>query len=196
VWEQAYFWGCTGFCPNFPKLAQNVLVQLVPTVFGMTSKNGLHLYFCKRRAPFCEVQHRWIPFLPRFSGILHRRLGILFRFSGILPRFQQIKTLGGALAPHTPPPPTPLLTALCCVYCVVSTKPSQRLQTGLRLRDRNAIIFYSVCKYRSEWERLSCRKLPMDQYANCGTIVTKLCNFTKHEKSEKHQCSSTMPSKI
>ena len=32
------------------------------------------------------------------------------------------------------------LTALCSVYCVVSSKQSQRLQTGLRLRDRNAII--------------------------------------------------------
>jgi len=32
------------------------------------------------------------------------------------------------------------LTALCNVYCVVSTKLSQRLQTGLRLRGRNAII--------------------------------------------------------
>jgi len=38
---------------------------------------------------------------------------------------------------------------------------------------------------RSEWERLPCRKLPMDQYANCDTIVPKVCNFTKHGKSEK-----------
>ena len=32
------------------------------------------------------------------------------------------------------------LTALCSVYCVVSTKQSKRLQIGLRPRDRNAII--------------------------------------------------------
>jgi len=25
----------------------------------------------------------------------------------------------------------------------------------------------------------------MDQYANCDTIVPKVCNFTKHEKSGK-----------
>jgi len=32
------------------------------------------------------------------------------------------------------------LTALCSVYCVVSIKQTQRLQTGLSLCDRNAII--------------------------------------------------------
>ena len=32
------------------------------------------------------------------------------------------------------------VTALCSAYCVVSTKQSQHLQTGLRFRDRNAII--------------------------------------------------------
>jgi len=32
------------------------------------------------------------------------------------------------------------LIALCSICYVVSTKQSQRLQTGLRLRDRNAII--------------------------------------------------------
>jgi len=31
------------------------------------------------------------------------------------------------------------------------------------------------------------RKLSMDQYANCGTVVLKVYNLTKHEKSEKHQ---------
>jgi len=29
------------------------------------------------------------------------------------------------------------------------------------------------------------QKLPMDQYANCGTILPKVCNFTNHEKSGK-----------
>jgi len=85
------------------------------------------------------------------------------------------------------------LTALCSVCCVVSTKHTQRLQAaGLRLRNRNRLgrsgrapMILIVSKYRSEWERLSCRKLPMDQYANCGTILPKMWNFTKHEKSEK-----------
>jgi len=68
------------------------------------------------------------------------------------------------------------------------------LQTGLNLRDKNVIItsngwgsYHSDRKYRSEWERLSCRKLLMDRYANCGTILLKACNFTKYEKPEKHQ---------
>jgi len=49
------------------------------------------------------------------------------------------------------------LTAPCITNCVVSTKQSQRLQTGLRLRDKNAIItskqkcsYDSDRKYRSE----------------------------------------------
>jgi len=41
----------------------------------------------------------------------------------------------------------------------------------------------------SEWRRLSywCRNLPVDQYANCGTIVPKVCNLPNHGNSEKHQ---------
>ena len=27
----------------------------------------------------------------------------------------------------------------------------------------------------------------LDQYANCGTTVPKVCNLTNHEKSERHQ---------
>jgi len=94
------------------------------------------------------------------------------------------------------------LAALCSVYCVVSIKQSQRLQTGLCLCDRNLIIaskwnssYDFDRKYRSEWESLLCRKLLMDQYTDCGTILTKVCNFTNHEKTDD-QCSSTMPSKI
>jgi len=30
------------------------------------------------------------------------------------------------------------------------------------------------------WLSYGCRKLPMDQYANCGTVVPKVCNLTKH----------------
>jgi len=55
------------------------------------------------------------------------------------------------------------------------------LHTGLRLCDRKAIItskwkdtYDCGHKYSSEWEGLSCRKLPMDGYANCGIILPKL----------------------
>jgi len=37
------------------------------------------------------------------------------------------------------------------------------------------------------WLSYGCRKLPMDQCANCRTIVPKVCNRTNHEKSEKYQ---------
>ena len=79
-----------------------------------------------------------------------------------------------------------------CLLCCKHQTVSQRLQTGLRLRDRNAITtskwkgsYDSDRKHRSEWERVSCRKLPKDQYANCGTTIPKMCNFTNHEKSGK-----------
>jgi len=36
-----------------------------------------------------------------------------------------------------------------------------------------------------KYERVSFRRLPKDQYANCGTTVPKVCNFTNHEKSGK-----------
>ena len=74
------------FCPNFPKLARNVLCAFCPQIFphkdhlnlfGVTSKKGL---FCKRWAPFFEGKQRWVPFLPRFSGIPPE-------FSEVLPKF-------------------------------------------------------------------------------------------------------------
>jgi len=80
------------------------------------------------------------------------------------------------------------LTALCSVCCVVSTKHTQRLQAaGLRLHNRNVILrskwkssYDSDHKYRSGWERLSCRKLPMDQYCKLWHHFPKVCNFTNH----------------
>jgi len=63
-------------------------------------------------------------------------------------------------------------TALCmCLLCckLQALNSLSALQTGLCLCDRNAIItskWKASCdsdrKYRSEWERLSCRKLLMD----------------------------------
>jgi len=37
------------------------------------------------------------------------------------------------------------------------------------------------------WLSYGCRNLPMDQYANCRTIVPKVCNLINHEKPEKYQ---------
>jgi len=39
------------------------------------------------------------------------------------------------------------------------------------------------------WLSYGCRKLPTDQYANCCTIVRRVCNFTNHEKSRKISAS-------
>jgi len=76
------FGGAKDFCPNFPKLAQNVFVRLLPTNLKTS------VFFCKW----------WAPFFLDFQGICPD----LQRF---FPDFQQIKTFGGALST---PPPTPL----------------------------------------------------------------------------------------
>jgi len=70
------FWGCEGFLPEFsqtcPKSFGRLCLQIFPSkikkpFFGMTSKNGLHVFFCKRWAPFYEIKQGWAPFLPVFS---------------------------------------------------------------------------------------------------------------------------------
>ena len=89
------------------------------------------------------------------------------------------------------------------VYCVVciGLKALSRLSARrlVCLLDINATMmskkwkgsYDSVPKYSGDWKWLShgCRKVTMDQYANCSTIASKVCNLTvtNHEKSEKHQ---------
>jgi len=52
-------------------LSTNFLPQrLLRTLLGVTSKNGLHVFFCKPWAPIFEVKQLWAPFLPGFSGLL------------------------------------------------------------------------------------------------------------------------------
>ena len=81
VGEGKFVGGAKDFCPNFPKLARKVLgdfayksfpSKIMKTYFGMTSKSGLLVFFCKRWAPFYEIKQRWAPFLPGFSEILPR----------------------------------------------------------------------------------------------------------------------------
>jgi len=75
---------CATFAYKFPP------TKIVKTFFGMTSKKGLHVFFCKRWAPFCESKQRWAPLLFGFLESLPRFLGISPRFSGILPGFSEI----------------------------------------------------------------------------------------------------------
>jgi len=37
------------------------------TFFGMTSKKGLHVFFCKRWAPCYEIKQDWEPICPDFQ---------------------------------------------------------------------------------------------------------------------------------
>jgi len=56
------------------------------TFFGMTSKEGLHVFFCKRWAPFFEIKQRWALFFLDFRD-----------FARI---FDKSKLLGMRLHPH------------------------------------------------------------------------------------------------
>ena len=91
--------------PNFPKLARNVSVRLLPTIslpqrswrpfFGVSSNiKGLNVFFYNRWAHFCEIKQRWAPFL----------LG----FSEILPRLLTNQSFLGCACTPAQPPPTPL----------------------------------------------------------------------------------------
>jgi len=87
------------------------------------------------------------------------------------------------------------------VRIVESTNQAQRLPTDLCLHDINVTMMLkkwkgsgdSGPKYRVSGDDFrigaDCRKVPMDQCANCGTTVPTVCNLTvtNHEKSEKHQ---------
>jgi len=94
--------GVRFFARMSPNLPEKLFVQLLPAMFppqrsskpffGVTSKNGLHVFFCKPWAPFLKSSNVWCHFYPDFQGFC--------------PDFQQIKTFGSALSP---PSPTPLL---------------------------------------------------------------------------------------
>jgi len=70
------------FFSNFPKLSGNVFcatfaskfspIKISKTFFDVTSKIGLHVFFCKPWAPFFEVKQRRAPILRGFSGMLPR----------------------------------------------------------------------------------------------------------------------------
>jgi len=70
------------FCPNFPKLSRKVFcatitykfspTKIMKILFGVTSKKGLRVIFCKPSAPVFEVKQGWAPFLRGFSGMLPR----------------------------------------------------------------------------------------------------------------------------
>jgi len=102
------------FCTNFPKLAQKVVVQILPTVFWCDLQKWSLLLFLQTLSAIFEVKQRWAPYLSRFSGILPRYLGILFEFSDILPKFLEIlpkfstnQNFWGCAYTRAPPPPIP-----------------------------------------------------------------------------------------
>ena len=51
---------------------QTLSTKIITTFFGVTSKKGLHMFFCKPWAPFFEFKQRWALFLRGLSGLLPR----------------------------------------------------------------------------------------------------------------------------
>ena len=92
-------WRDEGLMPEFPQTFPKIIcvnfayrfspTKIMKTFFGMISKiGGLHVFFCKRWAPFLEVKQYWAPFLHGFSEIL-------LRFSGISPGFSTNQNFRG-----------------------------------------------------------------------------------------------------
>ena len=86
VQEQANFGRCEGFCQNFPYLPETFLCDfaykfaIIKTFFGINPKKDLHVFFCKRWAPF------FLDFCPDFQGFVRI--------------FGKSKLLGVRLHPH------------------------------------------------------------------------------------------------
>ena len=61
-------------------------------------------------APFFQIKACWAPFLLVYSGLRKS----FQRFCPDLAGFSPNQAFGGELAPHAPPPPTPVLQTLHC----------------------------------------------------------------------------------
>jgi len=116
--------------PNLPK---KLFSNFCWPFFGVASKNGLHLIFCKR----------WAPFLPRFSGILPWISMILPKFSGIFPKFPTNQNFWGCTFTPAPPPPTPLYSTLIVglELSLVSVRRTALLLTRSGIRIRHFFIY-------------------------------------------------------
>jgi len=102
--------GGEGFLPDFPQTCPKSFSLLLPTNFlrkdhqdffvcDFQKKKGLHLFFCKRWAPFFEVKQGRAPCFPCFSRISPG-------FSGIMPGFLTYQNFWGCAC-------TPWTTASC-----------------------------------------------------------------------------------
>jgi len=90
-----FFGDAKDFCPNFPKLARKIVLQLLPTnflpqrswrpIFGVTSKKMVFICFCANGRHFC----------PDFQGILPRFSMISPKYLGITPGFSTNQNFWG-----------------------------------------------------------------------------------------------------
>ena len=130
------FGGEKDFCPNFSKVCRKVFCAIFANnsfpikdhFLVWPPKKDLHVFFCKRWAPFLEVKQRWVPFVPGFSGFCPY-------FEWFCPDFREIKTFGGSLAPPAPPPPTTLnqcLTVDSKNLCTGVDRASEKFYQGVR----------------------------------------------------------------
>ena len=107
--EQANFWGCKGFLPEFPQTCPKSFCEPFACKFSPTKimkiflvwpqRKGLHVLICKRWAPFVWNQ--------TMLGAIFARKDFA-DFQEFFPDFRQIKTFGNTFALTAPPPPTSL----------------------------------------------------------------------------------------
>jgi len=64
----------------------------------------------------------------------------------------------------------------CRQVCVSAMEMRQWRPSG-----RALMILVVNTGVSGRWLSYGCRKLPIDQHANCCTIVRRVCNFTNHE---------------
>ena len=115
-------------CPNFHKLAQNVVIQLLPTVFGYDLQRTVFTYisanvgrhFLRSNTVgyhFAQIFREFAQTLSDFVKIF-RHLAQIFRdfpeISGILPGFSTNQNFWGCACTSSTPPPTPLGKTLQC----------------------------------------------------------------------------------
>ena len=99
------FGAAKDFCPIFSKLRRKVFcatfvhkfspTKIIKTFFGVTSEKVFMCFSANLGRHFLKSSNVGSHFYAYFQGCC--------------PDFQQITTFGGALAPSSPPPPTPLL---------------------------------------------------------------------------------------
>ena len=113
--------GAKDFFPNFPKPAQNIVVQLLRPFFGETSKRWSSLVFLQTLGGIFRSQQDLAPFSPRLEEICPNLRRFCSIFQGICSDFQQIKVFGVRAPPFCQAPPASYTTVNDGYYILLNS---------------------------------------------------------------------------